>query len=397
MLHTLEMPSFLSDELGPTIALPYPASESLGEFRRSHEKTNGKSCTSAQKSIKSSFEKGLDHNIENARRAAPVVDGVMHDDNNGLSNVTNGRSSGTSWDKKSERNDSALSMNGGVNGLMENDGKLTMPQNGKAKVWIDSPFALTPNGGVVQPLHPIEPSIKVDANGENNEPPKRMAPLLALLTKPESTGPLRYNSSLLPATPTPETPKRNTTTSTHRFSSPPAYPPTNSAVPSNSAISSQQHSHPQLPPLQHRHTLQVPKPGLNRGSKDGDDGAFASGRFSPTTATGSGRRNSLNLYRRNTRSLHSDVPHEEIPQDEDAMRWAEAIRQKRASKRRRKDEEDEDRVVVGTKVDQNHVNWVTAYNMLTGIRFTVSRTNAKLDRPLTDQDFEQKHKFSFDM
>jgi 1-phosphatidylinositol-4-phosphate 5-kinase len=91
------------------------------------------------------------------------------------------------------------------------------------------------------------------------------------------------------------------------------------------------------------------------------------------------------------------MPHEEIPQDEDAMRWAEAIRQKRASKRRRKDEEDEDRVVVGTKVDQNHVNWVTAYNMLTGIRFTVSRTNAKVDRPLTDQDFEQKHKFSFDM
>jgi 1-phosphatidylinositol-4-phosphate 5-kinase len=91
------------------------------------------------------------------------------------------------------------------------------------------------------------------------------------------------------------------------------------------------------------------------------------------------------------------MPHEEIVQDEDALRWAEAIRQKRASKRKRKDEEDEDRVVVGTKVDQNHVNWVTAYNMLTGIRFTVSRTNAKLDRPLTDADFAARHKFSFDM
>jgi 1-phosphatidylinositol-4-phosphate 5-kinase len=91
------------------------------------------------------------------------------------------------------------------------------------------------------------------------------------------------------------------------------------------------------------------------------------------------------------------MPHEEIVQDEDALRWAEAIRQKRASKRKRKDEEDEDRVVVGTKVDQNHVNYVTAYNMLTGIRFTVSRTNAKLDRMLTDADFEARHKFSFDM
>jgi 1-phosphatidylinositol-4-phosphate 5-kinase len=27
----------------------------------------------------------------------------------------------------------------------------------------------------------------------------------------------------------------------------------------------------------------------------------------------------------------------------------------------------------------------------------VSRTNAKLDRPLTDADFEARHKFSFDM
>ena len=92
------------------------------------------------------------------------------------------------------------------------------------------------------------------------------------------------------------------------------------------------------------------------------------------------------------------MPYEgDLSQDEDALRWAEAIRQKRASKRKRKDDDDEDRVVFGTKVDQHHVNWITAYNMLTGIRFTVSRTNAKLDRPLTDADFTAKHKFSFDI
>ncbi|PIG89504.1 phosphatidylinositol-4-phosphate 5-kinase its3 [Aspergillus arachidicola] len=68
-----------------------------------------------------------------------------------------------------------------------------------------------------------------------------------------------------------------------------------------------------------------------------------------------------------------------------------------ASKRRRRDDDDDDRVIVGTKVDQNHVNWVTAYNMLTGIRFTVSRINAKMDRELTPADFEAKHKFSFDI
>jgi 1-phosphatidylinositol-4-phosphate 5-kinase len=59
--------------------------------------------------------------------------------------------------------------------------------------------------------------------------------------------------------------------------------------------------------------------------------------------------------------------------------------------------EDDDRVLVGTKVDEHHANWVTAYNMLTGIRVSVSRTNAKLDRKLTDADFEAKQKSTFDM
>jgi 1-phosphatidylinositol-4-phosphate 5-kinase len=35
--------------------------------------------------------------------------------------------------------------------------------------------------------------------------------------------------------------------------------------------------------------------------------------------------------------------------------------------------------------------------MLTGIRVSVSRTNAKLDRELTDADFEAKQKSTFDM
>lgn len=91
------------------------------------------------------------------------------------------------------------------------------------------------------------------------------------------------------------------------------------------------------------------------------------------------------------------MPRDEIAPDEDALRWAAVYRQKRASKRRRKEEEDDDRVLVGTKVDESHANWVTAYNMLTGIRVSVSRTNAKLDRELTDADFEAKQKSTFDM
>ena len=158
--------------------------------------------------------------------------------------------------------------------------------------------------------------------------------------------------------------------------------------------------HPGLTRLKHRHTLQVPKVSTSRNSRDfswsqGDtsDDAFTGG-LSPTAAA---RRGSLSLARRATRSVHSDVYFEEIPQDGDAARWSETIRQKRASRRKRKEEEEDDRVMVGTKVDMNHVNWVTAYNMLTGIRFTVSRTNAKIDRELTDGDFDARHKFSFDI
>ena len=90
--------------------------------------------------------------------------------------------------------------------------------------------------------------------------------------------------------------------------------------------------------------------------------------------------------------MHLDEP----VQDEDAIRWAEHIREKRASKRQRQDTDD-DRVLMGTKVDQNHVNWAIAYNMLTGIRCTVSRANAKMARPLEAADFLTKHKFSFDI
>lgn len=182
----------------------------------------------------------------------------------------------------------------------------------------------------------------------------------------------------------------------HRFSSPASYQPTGS----NSAPSLSAHLQPGPGMgVKQRHTLEVPKPAPGRTSKDGLDSAQASGRFSPTIASpaGPGRAASFSLARRTTRSMQSDAPRDEIVPDEDAMRWAEMYRQKRASKRRRKEEEDDDRVLVGTKVDETHANWVTAYNMLTGIRVSVSRTNAKLDRELTDADFNVKQKSTFDM
>ena len=182
------------------------------------------------------------------------------------------------------------------------------------------------------------------------------------------------------------------------YSSPPILPPSNTAT----IASSNPITHSGPPRLQHRHTLQVPRLLTSRlsheipSTAEGLDGALNRIPFSPTTTAG--HRPSLSIGRRPTRSIQSDIHLDDGPPDSDMERWTETIRQKRASRRKRKEEEeDDDRVVVGTKVDINHVNWVTAYNMLTGIRFTVSRTNAKLDRDLTDADFDARHKFSFDM
>lgn len=193
-------------------------------------------------------------------------------------------------------------------------------------------------------------------------------------SQPEESGHLSLDSGRLsPAQKSP-----------HRYSSPP--------TPSGLDGSNSQELDPSL---RQRHTLQVPRSSsTRRNSRDQSEDAYSSGRLSPTTGL---RRTSLSLVRRATRSNHSDIyPGENVPEDE-ANRWTEAIKHRRASKRRRRDDDDDDRVIVGTKVDHNHVNWVTAYNMLTGIRFTVSRINAKMDRELTPADFQAKHKFSFDM
>lgn len=173
--------------------------------------------------------------------------------------------------------------------------------------------------------------------------------------------------------------------SVHRYSSPP--------LPSGIDGSAQD---PANSGLRQRHTLQVPRSAsTRRSSRDHSEDAFSSGRLSPPAA--GIRRTSLSLARRATRSNQSDIHPDDASSLDETSRWTEAIKNRRASKRRRRDDDDDERVIVGTKVDHNHVNWVTAYNMLTGIRFTVSRINAKMDRELTPADFDAKHKFSFDM
>ena len=391
MPHFEEMPSFSTYDTGPMLSTSRTPFDLPSRVRNSHDKLNGNARTSSHTSIRGSLGEDPVTYTDGASVGKPYASGEMPKDSS-LSSIPNGRSSASSWDRRSSRNGSALSVNGGANESPENGRRSPVPYNGITRLSNWSRDEVISTTGFVD--SPIEMDQTPAINGDR-EPHKKLTVPPPISVNPQSTGPLTYATSLLPATPllneSRTLARRNA--SPHRLSSPPAYPSTLIASPSTYSPP----QHPGLATLQHRHTLQVPKLGPGRNSRDGDDSAYSSGRFSPTTLAAGVRRGSLSLGRRHTQSIHSNLPHEEIPVDEDAMRWAEAVRQKRASKRKRKDDEDDDRVVVGTKVDQNHVNWVTAYNMLTGIRFTVSRTNAKLDRPLTEADFDARHKFSFDM
>lgn len=69
---------------------------------------------------------------------------------------------------------------------------------------------------------------------------------------------------------------------------------------------------------------------------------------------------------------------------------------KRDVRRKRKSfPQDDDRVLIGNKVCEGHVNFIIAYNMLTGIRVAVSRCSGIM-KPLTPTDFKCTKKLAFD-
>ncbi|KAK7032913.1 phosphatidylinositol phosphate kinase PIPK5 [Favolaschia claudopus] len=139
--------------------------------------------------------------------------------------------------------------------------------------------------------------------------------------------------------------------------------------------------------------------------------------------TGSTTWSSSGLHPLRT-SLHSQFgsqPHTYEAEDlegelaSDIQQHADQIRRERMSKRAKQQQEAEaaltrnerapqrrestkdDVVLVGNLIGEDHANYVLMYNMLTGIRVGVSRCQAKVKRPLTDEDFSARHKFSFDI
>lgn len=336
--------------------------------------------------------------------ASKKIDGVVFrgpkDASSSLQSLPNGRLSDSTEGrgKTHSRNGSDMSIANGVNSDMDS-GRRSPPSTytiSKPST-TDETFAPSQTNGVpIQSPRPRSPE-KVQPRSGNKGHARGHSSSAPQSHIPNQVNPISTEASRQP-------PKSNAfslaTPLADDGNSAPIYTPRSD---SNAAGASKSSLHPTAPRLVHRHTLQVPKHSTGRTSRDfsspiktsSDSADVDTGRFSPTLGT----RGSASLGgQRPTRSIHSDVMLDEIPQNGDMARWTETIRQKRASRRQKKEaEEEDDRVIVGTKVDVHHVNWVTAYNMLTGIRFTVSRTNAKIDRELTDADFDARHKFSFDM
>ncbi|KAG0209797.1 Phosphatidylinositol-4-phosphate 5-kinase [Mortierella sp. GBA43] len=119
---------------------------------------------------------------------------------------------------------------------------------------------------------------------------------------------------------------------------------------------------------------------------------------SPVESSSKSRRRQM--YRRNTYS--ADLAYrsdDDMEMDEmEARKRMDAL--KKSSSRRmskRKKDDDNDRVLIGTRIGEDHVNYVLMYNMLTGIRVSVSRCQAKPHRALVDEDFTSAHKLAFDI
>ena len=389
------MPSFLSDLIGEPVHLT-ASDTSPDEPPRPSQEKPARQPPGAVGRLMNGFAK------DGSGGGKHIVDGLFLSGPNGvnpsLHSLPNGRTSGStdSREKTHSRNGSNHSLTSGSGGLGEAGRQSPAPVNGLVKHRpLDHALpASQMNGNIVQNsgVKPAETGQLGNshraghARGHSvSAPPTHNTSIDSSSQEQAAAGP--GTGQLSSAHKDPEI--------TNRFSSPSATSsPAQGSHPATSL-------HPKAPSLQHRHTLQVPRLSTSRTSRDltsptnASDDAFTDGeRLSPTYAGG---RNSTNLIRRNTRSIHSELYLDEVPPDDEMARWTETIRQKRSSRRKKKEEEEDDRVVVGTKVDMNHVNWVTAYNMLTGIRFTVSRTNAKMDRELTDADFDARHKFSFDM
>ena len=213
---------------------------------------------------------------------------------------------------------------------------------------ITDPAAISPV--LAPPSKPMMTKLHIPPTADQQQPQDSISqrqslpiipPASATLAPPFAQRPIRSSPTVSPAKPTRTMSHPVLTHLPIQF--PPTVPEENGISPETSPIS----------PL-YRQPGGSSSPVLERDS--------ANSRYSMRP-----RASTTSVIRRN--SLPAPQVGESL--DEEAQRWAEEIRKKRESKRRWKEAEDEDRVIIGNKVDANHPNYITAYNMLTGLRVAV--------------------------
>lgn len=101
----------------------------------------------------------------------------------------------------------------------------------------------------------------------------------------------------------------------------------------------------------------------------------------------------LNTYTRRRKSTRTSRSSNKDPLIAELEKMRKTTSKKEQKKHR--GTTDDDRVLVGKKVSEGHQNYVVAYNMLTGIRVSVSRCSG-VPKPITDSDFSVNQKLRFD-
>lgn len=150
----------------------------------------------------------------------------------------------------------------------------------------------------------------------------------------------------------------------------------------------------QLPPppsmrLVQRNSSSSQQSIASRGSFHVDDGKSSSSQH---------LKNPMTIVRRRSLPPQQLASSQNLPPDERTVLYRERVITMRELKRqKRREYEEDERVLVGNKVSEGHANYAAAYYMLTGIRVSVSRCNAKVNRDLTEDDFTARHKLAFDV
>ena len=272
------------------------------------------------------------------KRAEAIFLGESDGVNTSLHSLPNGRSSDSTDGKGNvhSRNDSKNSICNGINGSGDSDYHYV---NGKSAISASNTMdevlrTSLERGADSQVSRPKSPESGQLGKGNQTRGHNRHH---------SSSAPQNYSGSqsqLNTIEASPVSPQSHFSTqetlqpSKSRVSSPPILSNTGqtSSGPPSASL------HPSAPRLHHRHTLEVPRISTSRTSRDFSYPGTASegsesGRFSPSPRT---PRASNTLARAPTRSIHSDMYLDEVSADNDIAKWTETIRQKRASRRKRK-------------------------------------------------------------